>query len=274
MEADAAEAARQKEEKARRKAEAEAQPSTPKIEAKLAQHCTSRAVIGRHNLKDDDGLATESDSDKEEQERLEEERRNKLRRLEEKKMKLEEDEDDEDDWTDWMSGRKVEEPGSHSVLPKLDKAAAAAAAAAARKEQELQQKVAELNDRDEGVGRQRAARGRATRCESGSRVGGDFPTMVLTEWNAKGALSVEAWRSIRKKVSGTTAGEEASERPCDSGDQSADKSQAVIVTCTPHTPPTALPSHFVSAPLPCRRRPLTPPRLTRRSSSELTPTAT
>ena len=222
---------RDKEEKARRKAEAEAQKHA-KIEAKLAQ----QQPRSKPQL-DDDGLATESDSDKEEQERLEEERRNKLRRLEEKKMKLLQDEDDEDE-EDWMSGRKAKSRKPLSTA-KLDKAAAAAAAAAARKEQELQQKVAELNTvmkEWEGSGQQWSRDEMRKRL----RVGGDFPTMVLTEWNAKGALSVEAWRSIRKKVSGQR---QARRRAAanDSGDQSADKRKP----SSPHTAHTTngTPSH-------------------------------
>ena len=182
---------RDREEKAQRKAEAEAAKKA-KDEAKLAK--LAKEQRGRPQA-DDDGLATESDSDREEQERLEEERKAKMRRLEEKRMKLEQDQDEED----WTGDTKVRGKKPLSSA-KAEKAAASAAAAAAKKEQELQTKAAELNavmTEWEKSGRQWSR----DEMRKQLKVGGDFPTMILAEWKAKGVLSVEGWRAMRKKVS-------------------------------------------------------------------------
>ena len=187
--------AREKEEKAKAKLEAEAAKQA-KDEAKLAAMHAQKS----QPQAEDDGLATESDSDREEQERLEAERRVRMKRLEEKRMKLEEEsgDDDEEDWAgDSRAKVRSKKPLSSA---KAEKAAASAAAAAAKKEEELQAKCVELNQimtEWEQGGRQ------WTRDDMRKhlKVGGDFPGMILTEWKKKGVLSVEAWRLMRKKVS-------------------------------------------------------------------------
>ena len=222
---------REREEKAQRKIEAEAAKQS-KDEAKLVALAKQRRPQA-----DDDGLATESDSDRAEQERLEEERRNKMKRLEEKRLKLERDEDEDD----WMSESRPKSKKPLSTA-KADKAAATAAATAAKKEQELQTKVAELNgvmNEWEGSGRQWSR----DEMRKHLKVGGDFPTMILAEWKAKGVLSMEGWRAMRKKVS---AQRQARRRTL--GDQAAPKPKSVASQSSETTDGTSSqPSHSSSS---------------------------